>query len=508
LHRAPAITYGPAEAARVEEAWGPGTLLEEHGWSIPLLAVAIVALGVRPLIPPDETRYLAVAWEMWTHHSFSLPLLNGQPYADKPPLLFWLIQLGWLPFGVNQWWPRLLPAIQAIGNVYLLGSLARQLWPDQPRVRLLAMWMLAGSFGWMIFASLLLFDMLLVTWTVLAMVALLRGATSARWQWHLLYGACITLGILSKGPVILLHILPAALLAPWWAGDRIPNKRAWYLRTGLAVAGGAAATLLWVLPAASTGGPEYADQILWHQTAGRLHGSFAHARAWWFYLAAFPALATPWIFSRAAWRGIVALSIASDRGARLLLSGLLPALAIFSVISAKQVHYLLPWLPGAVLLLAAGFQPGRDRRAKEPLKLPPAALSSVAARVDLFTSIRHVTMAGGVVVCWLVIGAFRHGPLGGWYDTGPAALVLAGAEGRGAPIASVTAYQGEFSFGARLRNPVTVVGAGAGPATWCGAHPTGVIIDRSGAFEAPAQGLHALFDGTLRRGRLRVWACA
>jgi hypothetical protein len=44
-----------------------------------------------PVLPIDETRYLAVAWEMRLHGDFLVPHLNGAPYSDKPPLLFWLI---------------------------------------------------------------------------------------------------------------------------------------------------------------------------------------------------------------------------------------------------------------------------------------------------------------------------------------------------------------------------------------------------------------------------------
>jgi 4-amino-4-deoxy-L-arabinose transferase-like glycosyltransferase len=69
--------------------------------------LVVVALTVRPLLPVDETRYLSVAWEMWLRHDWLVPHLNGSPYPDKPPLLFWGILLGWRVFGVNVWWPRL-----------------------------------------------------------------------------------------------------------------------------------------------------------------------------------------------------------------------------------------------------------------------------------------------------------------------------------------------------------------------------------------------------------------
>ncbi|HBT43825.1 MAG TPA: glycosyltransferase, partial [Rhodospirillaceae bacterium] len=46
-------------------------------WGL-LIAVTLTA---RPLLPVDETRYLAVAWEMWQRGDFLVPYLNGEPYS-------------------------------------------------------------------------------------------------------------------------------------------------------------------------------------------------------------------------------------------------------------------------------------------------------------------------------------------------------------------------------------------------------------------------------------------
>src|SRR5688500_14136832 len=102
------------------------------------------ALALRPILPVDETRYLSVAWEMWVRGDFLVPHLNGLPYSEKPPLLFWLFLLGWKVFGVNDWWPRLVPALFALANLLLTAALARRLWPARPRVARAAPWVLLG----------------------------------------------------------------------------------------------------------------------------------------------------------------------------------------------------------------------------------------------------------------------------------------------------------------------------------------------------------------------------
>ena len=57
------------------------------------IVIAVAGVLLRPLIPIDETRYIDVAWEMRLEHSWLLPLKNYGLYTDKPPLLFWLINL-------------------------------------------------------------------------------------------------------------------------------------------------------------------------------------------------------------------------------------------------------------------------------------------------------------------------------------------------------------------------------------------------------------------------------
>ena len=79
--------------------------MTKSSW-FPAAAIALVwlvlvwmALSYRPLMPIDETRYVGVAWDMWLRGDWLVPQLNGRPYPDKPPLLFWLIKLGWGVFG-------------------------------------------------------------------------------------------------------------------------------------------------------------------------------------------------------------------------------------------------------------------------------------------------------------------------------------------------------------------------------------------------------------------------
>jgi len=51
---------------------------------------------------------------MWDGGHFLVPPLHGQVYAQKPPLFFWMIHLGWWLFGVHAWVARLVPSLFAL----------------------------------------------------------------------------------------------------------------------------------------------------------------------------------------------------------------------------------------------------------------------------------------------------------------------------------------------------------------------------------------------------------
>jgi len=110
------------------------TILLVFAW----LFLVIAALFSRPLMPIDETRYVSVAWEMWQSGNFLVPHLGGVPYSHKPPLLFYLMHLGWFLFGVNEWSARLTGPFFGLLNLFLTAHLARRLWPSDRRISRIA----------------------------------------------------------------------------------------------------------------------------------------------------------------------------------------------------------------------------------------------------------------------------------------------------------------------------------------------------------------------------------
>src|SRR3546814_18440277 len=90
------------------------------------LVVALLAIFSHGPMPLYSTRTLAVAWEMWSQGHVLVPHINGLPYSEKAPLLFWLIQAGWFVFGVSDIWPRVTEVLVGGEQLVRVSPLARR----------------------------------------------------------------------------------------------------------------------------------------------------------------------------------------------------------------------------------------------------------------------------------------------------------------------------------------------------------------------------------------------
>ncbi len=496
-------------------------------WVVCWLICVVSAVLLRPPLPVDETRYLAVAWEMWLRDDYLVPYLNGEAYHHKPPLLFWLMTAGWSVFGVNDWWPRLVAPLFALLALYLTGTLSRLLWPGNNETARLASTILVGALFWSIFQTLTMFDMMLATCTLAGLAGIVQT-----WRQGSLGGWAITalaigVGGLAKGPAILLHILPVALLAPWWGRglsggpDRpLGSWRRWYLSLLLSVLCGVAIALLWAIPAGIRGGPEYREMIFWGQSAGRIVESFDHARPFWWYAALLGPLLLPWVIWPRLWRACIGMlasgSGLQDGAVRLLISWALPALVIFSLISGKQLHYLLPEFAAFALLFAHLLnrsQAAKGRRLDGifmalffgVLGTVVIALPYLADHFDMPEWFVHLdTLWGGLllvaaVVCWFqvpgpvqrsvsvialsmallvsVVHLTARDALRAVYDFRPLAQALKAYEDQGLALANFSTYHGQYQFLGRLHHPMAVLGLlAADTQTFVKAHPEGVLV--------------------------------
>lgn len=510
------------------------------------VVLVATAIAARPLLPIDETRYMAVAWEMHRTGDWLVLHLNGETYAHKPPLMFWLINAGWAAFGVVEWWARLISPLSALGAALVTGALAQRLFPrlDPRAIFWAAALILLGTTTFALYSTLVLFDAMMVLFAVLGVYGLVCARDGMRGGFAL-FGLAIGLGVLTKGPVILVYTLPPALLAPLWIGaDRRPAWARWYGGVGLGVALGAVIALAWAIPAAQAGGAAYGEALFWKQSSGRIVESFAHRRPVWWYVVLLPVLLFPWSAWPPLWRTMAGLRRCwiEMEGARLCIVWFAAGLVIMSLISGKQVHYILPLFPALAALLAAHVvaRPPIRRDGWWPaLILAALGLIAIAAvlvgplhdaiasrgvptdawtRPVLFAGLAWVAVAGIAALgngaglralatvallslLALVALQIAIGPnLRAQFDVAPAARVVGGLQRAGSPVAIVGEYHGELDFAGRLA-PVEVLGNEDLP-PWIERNPGGTIVTM---FRKQPRGEVPIYAQRIRGRTLAVW---
>ena len=95
---------------------------------VALVVICFIAffaqLGAYGLFDLDEALYVNCAREMNLNHDFVVPTVNGQPFFEKPPLIYWEAAISMRVFGKSELAAR-LPSVVAtillIGLVYLFG---------------------------------------------------------------------------------------------------------------------------------------------------------------------------------------------------------------------------------------------------------------------------------------------------------------------------------------------------------------------------------------------------
>lgn len=524
--------------------------------------MALLAIFSHGPMPMFSTRTLAVAWEMWAHGSWLVPHINGEPYSEKVPLLFWMIHAGWAVFGVSDVWPRLLEVFFGGAQLVLASVLASRLFPSHPWVAKATPWLLMAFAYSFLFGLQIMYEVLLVVWVLAALLCLTPTATRAEPRWWL-FGLMLGAGLLTKGPVMALHVLFPFLLGPLWSHWARENKARWYGFGALGVLLGFAILIAWAIPAGEAGGEAYRQRLFFTQTAGRVVDTHAkdlqnHARPAWYYLVFLPVIVFPlsgWLrgivalpttLFRKPWLGgtraaiictvvalvvllasaaglhlpdmvekllvvlvIVPLFIALMRqplepGLRFLVAWLLPCLLVFSLITGKQLYYLLPEFAGVTMLVAACVADLREQHkgmaTNYALGTWPLSVGAFLLAIVLFampsvvpsrypdnmwlTGMAPYARFFGVIFVVLgallllrgrgemrrlafagLIGTVALNALftmGLWYryDLTPASEFLAKADAANRPIGNLgVSYNGQYHFAGRLMHPIARLNA-------------------------------------------------
>ncbi len=324
------------------------------------------------------------------------PRLWGQPWFEKPALLYWMTAAGFkLGLGPDLA-PRLPVALASVAFlIYFFFVLRREF---GERAAWYSATILATSAGWLAYSHVAITDLPMSAAFAAAMLAILArarepGASSRRW---IIAGAMLGLAVLAKGLVPLVLFIPAL----------------WFLRRqirDLALLFGAAIVIAapWYVLVTLRNGRPFLEEFFWkHHFSRFLASALQHGQPFWFYIP-------------------------------VLLAGLFPWTPLFALLFQRRFYddrraqFLLAWL-------AWGFLFFSDLAQQAP-RLPAAAAAS-RSRADGDGACGHGTRANLVARLRLPAvpgaGVGRNAPAGaGWRNLSrvvPSGLALGvgGAGGR------------------------------------------------------------------------------
>ena len=336
----------------------------EPGWqtgvaSLLLAVIAALVLLPRisyPLLDPDETRYAEIAREMLDSGDFLVPTRRGEPYLDKPPLLYWLTVASYMAFGTTAGAARLVTTLAAMGTVL------STYWFGRGMIGRRAAWV--GAFlqlacvGFVLSGRFLFMDSLLTLFTTISLLAgysAIRGPTFRPGMWILAAVAC-GLGALTKGPVAGALCVPPLAAAAWLTtGTSRLTVRRWIGYATIV----AAIALPWFV-AISLRQPDFTGEFVLTHHFERFFSGLSHEEPFWFYgpvllIAMMPcAILFPATYLCLSQRGPRGREIRTwDVGYLLFFA--FWTLALFTISECKLPPYILPALPPLCMVIGVAL---------------------------------------------------------------------------------------------------------------------------------------------------------
>ncbi len=328
------------------------------GWLAALAVLALVGLDSIGIVDYDEAAYAEVARAMWKSGDWLVPMLCGETFYEKPPLLYWTQALGYLVFGVGEYGARIGTALAGAAMPFVLYAFARR--PLGRRAAFFSAVALATSLEFVALSRIAFTDMLLLLWLALCVAALHRAfeAPERGLGWFAL--ACVAsglailtkgaIGVLFPGAVALVHLVLwrrlGAALRPAWIALAPPLVLglgfSWHLLLGFT----------------HPDGFGFMRDLFLEHHVGRFSAPMqGHEGTPLYYLPVIAVGFLPWspflplALARTSLRG----RDERERFLRLfaLLSGVV--LAFFSIAATKLPNYAAPALPGLALLVGDWF---------------------------------------------------------------------------------------------------------------------------------------------------------
>ena len=376
---------------------------------LPLLLIVgylFFGLGSYGLLDNNEGLYTEIAREMSRGSSLVIPHVDGLPYMEKPPLLYYLVAASLSLFGETEAAARTVPLAASLVCMAGVWWFARRI--RRPEAGKLAVMILTSSLGFMLMARVVMFDMLFTAFLSLSLFGF-HVAWHERNRRVLRFSyACLALALLTKG-FLALVLFGLVMGCHFLINER---RQLWPALRFLADWPGLLLFLAIALPwhvLASLEHPRFAWFYFVNEHVLRFLGKRIphdyYSGPAWYYLPRLLAFLFPWTFH-------LLLSFArTGRGDNSRIAGFLwvawlAPLAFFSLSSAKANYYMVVALPALALLLALHFESLVSAGRTRLLAWPAGLMLVLALAGGGFALARPAVLVGRTDVQFAMAGVF------------------------------------------------------------------------------------------------------
>jgi 4-amino-4-deoxy-L-arabinose transferase-like glycosyltransferase len=179
-------------------------LLGKNKWLIIITMIAILLVNnwSIPLWDQDEAAYAGFGYNMIESGNWLVPNFMFSDVHRKPPLHFWNIALSYKLFGYNEFAVRFPSFLAILGTFMLMFFQGRKILSSENAFRGLVV--LAGSFLVTTIAKVSVTDSTVLFTSTLCAFGIINTLRNPNWQWIGLFWVGFALGILTKGPPIII----------------------------------------------------------------------------------------------------------------------------------------------------------------------------------------------------------------------------------------------------------------------------------------------------------------
>ncbi len=326
------------------------------GWALVLWVTIVWRLGYPSFWDPDEATYAQATREMLASHSWLVPLYDGYPFFDKPPLFYLLQMVSFAVLGTTELAARAVPAFSAlalIGGVAWFGQRAFD--RDTGVTGALMFAVLPATFALSHYAILdMTFTLFLFGGAAIVTISALESRPRLQYVGYVLLAAAV----LTKGPVALVlagcAFLISLVIAP---AARVPLMR---LRSGIGLLIIVGLSAPWFIYMWFRFGDAFVDGYVLKENLWLFSRPMYGAQPSSFFYAKVIAIGmlpwTPLLIGRLL---DAARGARLDTAERLLWAWAIAVVGFFSLSNFRLDHYIFPAAPALALLCAKAWVTGR-----------------------------------------------------------------------------------------------------------------------------------------------------